>query len=351
MGLGAVLQIITVMEKEKFTTDDFWVHRQYIMRKSGIKEQCLDSILNELKDQNNYSYFESLKKNNIRVVVYGDNDYPVALTELAIPPLILYCMGSQELTRDPSIAVVGTRRCTPYGVRATKVLVKELLAQGAKTIISGMMYGIDEVAHQAALDESGRTIAVLGYGFGKWYPAGSKRLAEAIVQNGGLLITEYPPGLSPNKGTFLARNRIVAALAQATLVIEAGERSGTQRTVAVAAELGRTVGAVPGPFDSPYSQGTKAFINQGALLVTEARDLLDELGLETSGTVAQRDNTMTSVSPVQREILNQLQAGPQSSDELCATLSLTVVQLSFELSCLELTGRIVRRGAEWYLLI
>lgn len=341
IGVRTVISLLEQAKKIRTPIPDIRVPQLVAKSQITSLEKITDSIRNLQKEYTIDSYWESLKDRQIRFVVRGSAEYPQRLERLEHPPPILYVQGCWPLKEIPSLAVVGARRCTPYGVRATRVLVSQCCSSGINRIVSGLMYGIDATAHQVALNENTQTVAVLGYGLGQWFPRQSEQLAQEILQHHGTLITEYPPNMPPNKGTFLERNRIVAALADAVLVPEAGARSGTQRTVAVAAELGIPVGAVPGPFDNPMSEGTKACINQGAVLVTSATDLLVELGLD-------RMVHDYKLKANEHPVVQQLQFGPQTTDQLCLTLQQSVVQLSFELSSLELAGRIVRRGAQWY---
>ncbi len=339
VGPQTVLRIIYHLQDLRIKPNDLWVDDSVVDAFSFCTKKQIKSIHKVINVHTIYSFYDWLAKQNIRVITRGEAEYPPRFEQLAQPPLIMYIQGVWPIAPKPVLAVVGARRCTPYGLRATKVLVADSCAGGVRAIVSGLMYGIDAAAHRAALLAGVPTVAVLGYGLGFWFPRSMAVLGQAILAAGGTLLSEYSPGMPPNRGTFLERNRLVAALSDAVLVPEAAARSGTQRTVSVAAELGIPVGAVPGPFDSPLSMGTKVCINQGATLVTSATDILEELGLIDS-----RTDPTESLHPIEQ----LLQSGPLNMDQLCLTLQQTVVQLSFELSSLELAGRIMRRGAEWY---
>lgn len=206
-----------------------------------------------------------------------DLSWPRPLDDATPPVTALYTLGDVECLRPPLCAVVGTRLATDYGLRITKQLVSTL-ALGGVGIVSGLARGIDAAAHRAALDVGGRTIAVLGTGIDVPYPAGHRELHERIARD-GLVLSENGPGVKANKGSFPKRNRIIAALAQVTLVIEAGHKSGAQSTANAALATNRVVAAVPGPIDSPQSAGTNALIAAGAHIVTCAGDVFALLQL------------------------------------------------------------------------
>ncbi len=341
VGPNTVVSILEHLNKNRIEAHMFRPQALYSSDELLVNKKQFISIKKIFNEYSIDSYRLWLKSQSIHVSVQGDTAYPSQLTKLAQPPVILYAQGVWPLPNQVALAVVGARHCTPYGVRATRRLIHDCCSSGVGTIVSGLMYGIDAVAHQVAVSNGTPTIAVLGYGFGGWFPSRMQKLALDIIAGGGTVVTEYAPAMLPTKGTFLERNRIIAGLSDAVLVPEAAARSGTQRTVAIAAEMGIPVGAVPGPFDSEYSEGTKTFVNQGATLVSSAEDILNELGI--TKVIQQHRQT----EPV-HEIERQLQSGPCTTDELCLTTQLSVVQLSFELSSLELAGRIVRRGAQWY---
>lgn len=204
-------------------------------------------------------------------------EWPRSLEDATPPVTSLYALGDAECLRAPLCAVVGTRVSTDYGLRVTKQLVSALALHGVG-IVSGLARGIDAAAHRAALDVGGRTIAVLGTGIDVPYPAGHRELHARIARD-GLVLSENPPGAKANKGSFPKRNRIIAALAPVTLVIEAGYKSGAQSTANAALATNRTVAAVPGPIDSPQSAGTNALIAAGAHVVTCAGDVFALLDL------------------------------------------------------------------------
>ena len=212
-------------------------------------------------------------------VARGAADYPPLLAELHDPPTRLYLRGGPvEILSRPAVAVVGARSCSAYGAQVARDLARALAAAGA-VVVSGMARGIDGEAHRGALAAGGPTVAVLGCGIDRDYPRAHAVLASRIAE-GGAVVSEYPPGVEPAPWRFPARNRIVAGLAAATVVVEARERSGALITADFALELGREVFAVPGEITSGLSKGTNDLIRQGATPLLAAQDVLEVLGLE-----------------------------------------------------------------------
>jgi DNA processing protein len=204
------------------------------------------------------------------------------LKEIEGAPPVLYCLGNAEILTRPQIAVVGSRRMTNYGARVGRELVGELAAAGL-AITSGLAYGVDTVAHAAALDEEGETVAVLGCGVDLCYPQDHIRIYERIINSGkGAVISEIPPGIRTNRGIFVARNRIISGLSLGVLVIEGAKKSGTLITAGYAAKYGREVFAVPGPITSEYSDGPNNLIKEGAKAATCVEDILGEFSVESN---------------------------------------------------------------------
>jgi DNA processing protein len=218
---------------------------------------------------------EAIERDGIDVVTVVDDAYPAVLRQLYDPPGVLFVRGDLSLAGGASVAIVGSRRATPYGRDATRLLATGL-ARAGYAIVSGLARGIDREAHEAALDCGGRTIAVVGCGIDVVYPHGHEALQERIAAE-GLLLSEFLPGEPPRSHHFPKRNRLIAALARGVLVVEAAANSGAMRTVDSALELGRDVFAVPGPIGRETSEGTNQLIQAGATLVTSVPDVLTEL--------------------------------------------------------------------------
>jgi DNA processing protein len=215
------------------------------------------------------------------LVLAEDPNYPASLNDLPDPPPYLFYLGDLSLAHRLCVAIVGTRTSTAYGERTTNLLAAELAAAGA-VIVSGMARGIDSAAHRAALDARGPTIAVLGTGVDVPYPVSNRSLHSRIA-NQGLILSELPCGTRARTGSFPSRNRIIAALARATIVVEAGVKSGARITAECAFDLSRNVAAVPGPIDSAQSVGSNLLLRDGAIVVAEVADALALVGLQRAG--------------------------------------------------------------------
>lgn len=227
---------------------------------------------------------DALERRGIRVVAYGGEGYPEELRHLHHPPVVLYLRGPSELDPGRSIAIVGTRAATSYGRRMARDIAGELGRRGW-TVVSGLALGIDGVAHRAVLESEGTTVGVLGCGLDHVAPRRHRDLYRAITRT-GLLVSEFPPEVEPAPGLFPRRNRLIAALARAVLVVQAGKKSGALITVRHALELGREVLAVPGPVGTPASEGVHDMLRDGAALATCATDVEAVLG---GGSGAARD--------------------------------------------------------------
>jgi DNA processing protein len=258
-------------------------------------------------------------------------EYPPALHDLSNPPAVLWMAGDRCMLTEPIVAVVGTRRSTAYGQRIARELVTALARAGA-CVVSGMAFGIDAAAHQAALDAGGRTIAVLGTGVDVPYPRGNLALYREIAHK-GLFLSEMPPGAPCHRGSFVGRNRIIAALAAVTFVIEAPVKSGALSTVEAALMLGRDIGVVPGAIDSPQSAGSNRLLQQGAHPIVEIDDALMLAGLDPP------PHAKPDLSdPVETRIWNALADGAASLDELCARSAMPAAECLAAVTALELRG-------------
>ena len=218
------------------------------------------------------------KTRNISIITEVDESYPAPLRNMYDPPIALYVWGNLSPRDNHSISIVGSRKTSNYGRETARKLSLQLASAGL-TIISGMARGIDTYAHEGAIasGEHGRTIAVLGSGLGQIYPPENMALAEKIAASHGAIVSEFPINQPPDKKTFPMRNRIVAAWANATLVVECPKWSGSMITANLATEMGKPIYAVPGPIDRPTSAGCNHLIREGATLVTKAEDILDDL--------------------------------------------------------------------------
>lgn len=266
-------------------------------------------------------------------VAKGGRGYPPLLAELYDPPPRLHLRGGDpEVLHRPAVAVVGARSCSSYGGQVARDLSRELAAAGV-LVVSGLARGVDGEAHRGALAGGGLTAAVLGCGIDRDYPRAHAELARRIVESGGLIVSEYAPGVEPAPWRFPARNRIIAGLAAATVVVEARERSGALITADFALELGREVFAVPGEITSGLSRGTNDLIRQGATPLLAADDVLEALGIEPTPPVVP-----DTLSPGAQAALELLADEPRSLDELVRATSLASAEAAVALTELELAG-------------
>lgn len=268
----------------------------------------------------------------------GSQNYPEILRHIHNPPKQLYIAGSLPKAKH-WVAVVGSRRATSYG-RDVAYEVASQLARRGVVIVSGLALGIDTVAHQAAVDAGGRTVAVLGGGFHQLYPASNRKLAEAISESHGAVISEHPPETPPLRQYFPARNRIIAGLAQITIVVEAALSSGSLITATFALEGGREVMAVPGNINQPASAGCNNLIKLGAVPLTSVGDVEQLLGIETEKVTLKLPD-----DPVWADVYQAILSGIQDSEDIMRALKLDAAQLSEALTNLELSGYIRSLGA------
>jgi DNA processing protein len=278
----------------------------------------------------------SLEERAIRWLGRSDTAFPARLRAIHDPPAGLFLRGgaATDLLARPAVAVVGARACSSYGAQVARTLGRELAAAGV-VVVSGLARGIDGEAHRGALEAGGDTVAVLGCGVDRDYPASHRELAARIAER-SLVISEYAPGVEPAPWRFPARNRIVAGLARATVVVEAREASGALITADLALEEGRDVFAVPGEITSALSAGTNALLRLGAVPLTAADDVLSTLGLERSAD--ERAAPPAATDGPAAEILARLRDGPTTADELARATGTSAGELAVVLSELELAG-------------
>jgi DNA processing protein len=287
---------------------------------------------------------DRMERRGVHLRGLGSPEYPAALATIADPPHLLYVRGTIEARDANAVALVGSRHCTAYGRRVAERLATGLV-QAGYTVISGLARGIDGVAHRAALQAGGRTLAVLAGGLSRIYPPEHADLAGE-VQAAGALLTEASMDMDPMAFMFPARNRLISGLSRGVVIIEAAERSGALITASHAAEQGRPVFAIPGPIDSPASGGTHALIRKGAILIRGVEDILEELqGLpvaETPVAAPPPPAPPPELDETQRRIWDFLADQTRHVDEMAQGLGLNVSQLTGALMRLEMK-KVVRR--------
>lgn len=303
--------------------------------------------------------WEACWEMGVEIITFADPQYPLALSHIPDPPLVLYCTGNTEhLNACRTVGMVGSRRPTSYGVSAARDLGKALAEKGV-VIVSGLADGLDGVSHWAAVKAGTPTIGVLGVPIDKTYPSDNTDLRRRIEEN-GTVISEYAPGTKCNyKATFLQRNRIIAALSGVLVVLEARERSGTMSTVGHAQRYGRPVYAVPGSIYSSLSTGTNLLLKTGqARMVTSAQDILIQLGLhpvevqsvQSAQEVPLSEPKRPQPSAQEQQVLAHIPYEPVGLEELVEKTGLPIGQLLVCLTSLELSGWILSQPGQRYLL-
>ena len=283
-------------------------------------------------------FLAGLAEAGVRWLTRSDSAFPPLLRAIHDPPAGLFVRGAAEveLLGRAAVGIVGARSCSPYGAQVARMLGRELAAAGL-VVVSGLARGIDGEAHRGALDAGGVTVAVLGCGIDRDYPASHAELA-ARIRATGLAVSEYAPGVEPAPWRFPARNRIIAGLCDATVVVEARERSGALITADLALEEGREVLAVPGEITSALSGGTNSLLRLGATPLTGSGDVLELFGLSPAAATA------VDLSETAENVLGRLRDGPASADELARATGLGAGALASALTELELAGVAVAAG-------
>ena len=252
-------------------------------RLSGVLLGSLGFLPEEIKDikSNNIKIAEKeidrVSKNGFEIIFKGEDFYPALLSEIYDPPPFIYVMGDKDILNTEKIAVVGSRRASSYGFSSLNNILPDVSRNGI-TVVSGMAYGIDSMAHRIAVRENGKTIGVNAGGLLHPYPAGNRSLIDRILKN-GCIITEFPLDVTPRPFFFLVRNRIIAGISRSILIVEAAFKSGSLITAKLGLEQNRDIFAIPGRIDSPLSQGTNYLIQQGAKIITSSQDILIEYGI------------------------------------------------------------------------
>ena len=322
-----------------------WKAPTQTLKAAGLDRRSIDNLLAARKQLNPEAELSKVITLGNKVYCWGQQGYPTKLRRIPLPPPVLYVRGRIEDQDELSVAIVGTRQVSPYGREVAHELGRELARHGV-TVVSGLALGVDAVAHQAAVDAGGRTIAVLGSGVDQIYPARNRRLALQVIEQGAL-VSEYPLGTKPEASNFPPRNRIISGLSLAVVVVEAGKRSGALITAGFAAEQGRDVFAVPGSILSPGSDGCNRLIQDGAIPVTSTKDLLESLQL--ANVVAHKEaRVAVPASPEEELILQHVTTEPQHMNEIMRAAPLDTSEVSSLLAMMELKGLVRQVGLMQY---
>lgn len=349
VGPRTLWQVNKYLKKQDVGVDEWWQSRKHWLS-SGLKPQQIEGLAAFQKKHTPGEYVEYLNGLGVRTIGRWQTSYPAWLRQTPDHPWVLYVWGAGATTKlwpefwsRPAVAVVGTRQVTPYGVNATNRLVEQMVGLGGTTTVSGFMVGVDVAAHQAAVRSGGHTVCVLGYGHGRVYPRAVAGVYQQWLQHPKVVfVSEHPPGTEPKKGFFSLRNRIVAGVSQAVVVVEAAVGSGSLITAELAVEYGRLVCGVPGSIFSPLTMGVMSLAQQGALWVSSGAEVLNQIGLQVP-LASQVRVTLDDL------VLQLLATQATTTDELLHHTNWTPEQLLPHLSQLELLGKIRRHGERWYI--
>lgn len=284
---------------------------------------------------------------DIKTISAMSGELPQCFEHLIKPVINLYVRGNEKLLREdrPRLGIVGTRAISEYGLEITRDMARAA-AQAGITVVSGLAFGVDQVAHQSTLDVNGHTVAVLPSSLSKIYPASHHHLAMDILEKDGLLISEYSEQIAPIKHVFIARNRIIAALSDVLLITEAGDQSGTQHTVSSMIALGKTIAAIPGPITSRTSIGANRLIRDGAIPILSTAELLSLFGINEKSIKSE----YRGENECETAILNVLRTQKASTNQLCDLTNLPVSAINANLTMLEVRGAIESINGKWKLI-
>jgi DNA processing protein len=312
-----------------------WEAPEQTLREVKLDRRSLGNFLQVRHQVDLDEVLRQVERVGAQVLTWDTPDYPGLLRQITDAPPVLFVRGTLTPADEWSVALVGTRKATVYGREVAHRLATDLV-QNRVTLVSGLARGIDSIAHKAALDAGGRTLAVLGSGVDYIYPAEHRKLAEAIIETGAL-ISDYPLGTRPEAANFPARNRIISGLSLGVVVVEAGLKSGALITADFALDHGREVFAVPGSILSPASAGCNRLLRDGASIVTEVGDILETLHLDQVSE-KQLAREILPANATEAAILERLTAEPRHLDELSREIELPVEMISSTLVMMELKG-------------
>jgi DNA processing protein len=339
------------------SSDRAWNATELAYKELGILGLTFNKFEKFRREFDYVQYTGHLTKSKVEFIGFEDKRYPESLKKIENPPIGLFCKGNLTLLRHPGldpgssslrIGVVGTRRITQYGRDVTNMLVSDLVKNGT-IIVSGLALGVDGLAHRVTLENHGYAIAVLACGVDCCLPSENYSLYSQILKQNGLIISEYPLSQPPNKGTFLARNRIVAAISDGLLITEAAEGSGSLVTSEYALQYGKKVFAVPGQINSQMSKGSIGLIKKGGILVQDAQDILSEFGTKNFKSKTSK-NQFKNLSKEEKKIVMLIENEGLTIDEIARESKLPISKIFILISNLELSG-IVKNNAGKLLVV
>ncbi len=312
----------------------------------GIPGKVISELVDRRKRLDPEKEIQKLADSGISVIFGDDAAYPEILKQIYDPPKVLYLKGNSEVLQEPMLAVVGARKATHYGLRVAETIAREL-AEAGLCVVSGMARGIDTAAHKGALSVLKPTVAVLGCGVDIVYPVENKKVMADIIERGAV-ISEFPPGTPPVAGNFPQRNRLISGLSLGVLVVEAAEKSGSLITADFALEQGRDVFAVPGQVTNRLNRGAHRLIKQGAKLVEEARDILEELGYRIEPAGRPKSVPEENLTREEKKIYNIILDDPVSSDIIISKTGLKSSEVLSLLLVMEMKGLLKQLPGQRY---
>jgi DNA processing protein len=318
------------------------------LAEAGLSLKLIERVVAVRQKVDLSRIWEQTLSKNIHVLTWLDEAYPQRLKEIEQPPPVLYLRGELISEDTWAVAIVGTRRVTPYGRQVTEEIASFLAANGI-TVVSGLARGVDSIAHSTALKAGGRSLAVLGSGVDRIYPPENRALAERMIEHGAVL-SDYAPGTPPESSNFPPRNRIISGLSMAVVVIEAGKTSGALITAEFAAEQGREIFAVPGNILAPQSKGTNKLIQQGAHPLLSASDIMQALNLTRVGQHKAARKALPA-DDVEAKLITALGEEPLHVDEIRNQTGLPVEKVSATLVMMELKGMVRQVGNMQYVAV
>lgn len=325
-----------------------WQASSQALSSIGLSDRIVSNLTKLRASVSLDEVWERLQIQNIQVLTWDDELYPVRLGEIDNSPPVLYVKGNLDSCDEWAVAIVGTRRITSYGQQVAERIATRLADSGI-TVVSGLAIGVDTIAHRSCLEAGGRTLAVLGSGVDRIYPSRNRGLAQDVMANGAL-ISDYAPGTPPEASNFPPRNRIISGLSLATVVVEAGVKSGALITANFALDQGREIFAVPGNIFSPQSRGPNRLIQNGAHPLLDPGEILELLDL-TRVTQHHEARVILPSNATEAQLFDVLGYEPLHVDEVCAKTDLPIDQVTATLAMMELKGMVRQMGGMRYTAI
>jgi DNA processing protein len=345
-GIGAVRMQALINHFDDL--ESAWKAAPIHLAEAGLSLKLIERIVQAREQVDLEKVWARIESQGIKILTWKDEAYPQRLKEIEQPPPVLYVRGEYLPDDLYAVAIVGTRRVTPYGRQITEELTSYLASNGI-TVVSGLARGVDAIAHQTALKAGGRTLAVLGSGVDKIYPPEHRQLAQQMMGQGSI-VSDYAPGTPPDASNFPPRNRIISGLSLAVVVVEAGETSGALITAEFAAEQGREIFAVPGSILAPQSKGTNKLIQKGALPLLSINDLMQALNLTRMGE-HKAARKIIPADETERRVMSILSAEPLHVDEIRNQTELPIEKVSATLALMELKGMVRQVGGMNYVAV